>query len=269
VTPAYRAARTTTVSTAHGPARHTRHHLNLTGARVVHTPQIDAITTALHATVDRRGMMCLTGLPGTGKTFTLHAVLDQNPSWVPVRLLLSPQGRPQDLRHALHRALDLPGEPPKDPGISDDLIRHALHYPQRLLALDEAHQLSASCLEYLRYLYDDPRTNVALVLAASSHRVRALRTTAVLAGRVTCWHELAPLTQDQVPAAVPALHSTWRDSDPTALLHLDTAWAHGNFRRWATLTHRRVSITARTGLTAGDPHALLRRLTPGHPPEEV
>ncbi len=267
MTPAYRAARTATVSTAHGPVRHARHHLNLAGARTVSTRQIDAAANALQATVDLHGMMVLTGPPGAGKTFTLHAALDRNPSWTPIRLLLPPQGRPQDLRHALHWALDLPGKPPKDPGISDDLIRHALHHPQRLLALDEAHQLSASCLEYLRYLYDDPRTDLALVLAAGSHRLRALRTTAVLAGRVTCWHDLEPLTQTQVTTVIPAFHPIWRDHGPTRLLHLDTAWAHGNFRRWVTLTHRRVSMTARTGQGTQDPHALLRGLAPSSRPE--
>jgi hypothetical protein len=263
VTAAYRATRTTTVSTAHGPARHTRHHLNLTRARTVRTSQVTATATALETTVTEQGMMCLAAPPGAGKTFTLHTVLDQHPAWHAIRVLPQPQARPDDLRHSLHHALDLPGQPPKDPGSSDDLIRHTLHHPPRLLAIDEAHQLSASCLEYVRYLYDDPRTQLAIVLAASSHRIRALRTTAMLASRVSGWHDLNLLTETEIPTVIPAFHPHWKTTDPAVLLHLNQAWAHGNFRRWATLTHRSISIAHRTSHAPTDPEVLLHGLTPG------
>ncbi|MER7967997.1 ATP-binding protein [Streptomyces sp. NPDC096080] len=254
---ARRATRTTPVATAHGTIRFTRHHLNLTGARTVHTPQTTAVDAALKATVTEQGMMCLSAGAGAGKTFTLHTVLDQHPAWHAIRLLPQPQARPGDLRRSLHHALSLPGQPPKDPGTSDDLIRHALHHPSRLLAIDEAHQLSASCLEYLRYLYDDPHTRIAVALAAGHHRLHTLRTTALLTSRVTCWHHLEPLDATQITTVIPAFHPHWKTIDPHALLHLDRMWAHGNFRRWATLTHR---ATTRPTLT--DPDALLRHLTP-------
>ncbi|CDR18138.1 ATP-binding protein [Streptomyces iranensis] len=252
-----RTTRTTPVATAHGTVRFARHHLGLTGARTVHTPQVTAAATALQTTVTEHGMMCLTAPAGAGKTFTLHTMLDQHPAWHAIRILPQPQARPGDLRHSLHHALGLPGQPPKDPGTSDDLIRHALHHPPRLLAIDEAHQLSASCLEYLRYLYDDPHTSIAMVLAASSHRLRTLRTTPMLASRVTCWHELHPLDATQITTVIPAFHSHWKTTDPDLLVHLDQMWAHGNFRRWATLTHRTTTRPAHT-----EPDALLRHLTP-------
>ncbi|MGY3206316.1 ATP-binding protein [Streptomyces sp. TE5632] len=255
--PSHRATRTTPVVTAHGTLRFARHHLGLTGARTVHTPQVTATTTALQATVTEQGLMCLAAPAGAGKTFTLHTVLDQHPAWHAIRILPQPQARPDDLRHSLHHALNLPGQRPKDPGTSDDLIRHALHHPLRLLAVDEAHQLSASCLEYLRYLYDDPHTRIALVLAVGSHRLRALRTTAILASRVTCWHDLDPLDTTQITTVIPAFHPHWKTTDPDLLLDLDHTWAHGNFRRWAALTHRATLRPARTSL-----HALLHRLTP-------
>lgn len=259
--PSSRTARTTPVATAHGTIRFARHHLSLTGARTVHTPQVTAAASALQATVTAKGMMCLTGDAGTGKTFTLHTVLDQHPDWHPIRLLPQPQARPGDLRHSLHHALDLPGPCPKDPGTSDDLIRHALHHPPRLLAIDEAHQLSASCLEYLRYLYDDPHTRIAMVLTAGSHRVRALRATAMLASRVTCWHHLDALHPTHITTVIPAFHPRWKTADADLLTHLDHTWAHGNFRRWATLTHRISTQGAPTG-----PDALLHRLTPRQEP---
>ncbi|MEU5214123.1 hypothetical protein [Streptomyces sp. NPDC020742] len=100
-----RVARTTPVATAHGTLRFARHHLHLTGARTVHTPQVTATATALQATVTKQGMMCLAAPAGAGKTFTLHAVLDQHPAWHAIRILPQPQARPSDLRHSLHHAL--------------------------------------------------------------------------------------------------------------------------------------------------------------------
>ena len=254
--PSVRAPRT---STARGNAQH---HLNLPRARTVATGPLTAAAVALEATFAQRGMMCLSAPAGVGKTFTLHTVLNDNPHWQAVRILPRPQARPEDLRHSLHQALALPGPPPADPGTSDDLIRHTLHHPTRLLAVDEAHHLSASCQEYLRYLYDDPHTRIAIVLTIGSHRLRALRTTALLSSRINYWHELDVLGDQEIPAVIPAFHPHWKGADPAALLQLNTTWAHGNFRRWATLTHRAISIAQRTSRTAVDPTALLRRLTP-------
>ncbi|MER5359769.1 ATP-binding protein [Streptomyces sp. NPDC002785] len=254
--PSYRTTRTTTISTAHGNVRSARHHLDLTAARTVHTRQVAAATAALKTTVAQQGMLCIAAPAGAGKTFTLHTVLDQHPAWHPIRLLPQPQARPDDLRHSLHHALGLPSPPPKDPGTSDDLIRHALHHPPRLLTIDEAHQLSASCLEYVRYLYDDPHTRVTVALAAGSHRLRALRTTPVLASRVSYWHELDVLDEDEITTVIPAFHPHWRRVDPAVLRDLDQTWAQGNFRRWATLTHRS------TQRITSDPQALLHQLTP-------
>lgn len=259
----YRGTPATTTATAHGTVRHARHHLNLPHARTVTTSPLSAAAAALRTTFAQHGMMCLTAPAGVGKTFTLHTVLDDNPHMQAIRILPRPQARPQDLRHSLHHALGLSGQPPDDCGTSDDLVRHALHHPVRLLAIDEAHQLSATCLEYLRYLCDDPRTQFALLLTAGSHRIRALRATAMLAARITCWHSLDLLDRADIPTTIAAFHPHWKTADPAVLLHLDQRWAHGNFRRWATVTHRSISIQHRTGQPTADPDALLRHLVPG------
>jgi len=252
----------TTVTTAHGTIRHVLHHLNLPRARTVATRQLTAAASALQATFDERSMMCLAAPAGAGKTFTLHTALDNNPHWQAIRILPRPQARAEDLRHSLHHALALPGPPPADPGTGNDLIRHTLHHPARLLAVDEAHHLSASCQEYLRYLHDDPLTQIAVVLATGSHRLRALHATTMLASRITCWHELDAISNQDIPTVLPAFHPHWKTTDPTVLLQLNAAWAHGNFRRWATLTHRAIRIAQRDPHAAADPTALLHRLTP-------
>ncbi|WDT52588.1 ATP-binding protein [Streptomyces sp. G7(2002)] len=260
--PNHHSTPTALTNTPHGTARYTRHYLNLPRARTVITSQVRAAAQALEATIEEQTMMCLTGQPGTGKTFTLHTILDQHPHWHALRLLVRPQARPSDIRAGLYRALNLPGTPPTDPGICDDLIRHALHHPVRLLAVDEAHQLSTACLEYLRFLHDDPHTRLAVLFLASQHRIKALRAQPALASRVTTWHDIHPLDNTEIATVLPAFHLQWRDSTPSLICELNNAWAHGNFRRWAALTHRRASITHRTGHSPHDPSPLLKGLHP-------
>ncbi|MFK4189205.1 AAA family ATPase [Streptomyces sparsogenes] len=239
-----------------------RHYLNLPQARTVTTSQVQAAAQALHTTVEQQTMMCLSGPPGSGKTFTLHTLIDQHPHWQTLSLVVRPQARPEDLRARLYRTLQLPGTAPKNSGICDDLIRHALHHPPRLLAIDEAHQLSASCLEYLRFLHEAPHTRLAVLLLASDHRTKALRTQPVLAGRVHTWHHLQPLTEPELLTMLPAFHPQWHEADPRLINTLNTIWAHGNFRRWAALTHRLASLAHRTGRPLHDAHPLLKQLQP-------
>ncbi|MGW8743650.1 AAA family ATPase [Streptomyces sp. NPDC055794] len=239
------------------------HYLSLPGARTVTTQAVRAAARALDRALRERGMMCLTAHPGVGKTFTLHILCKQRPALPALRLLPRPQARPDDLRHSLHRALNLPGNPPQDAGTCDDYLRHALAAPPRLLAVDEAHQLSASCIEYLRYLYDDPVPQVTVLLLASKPRLKALRAQPMLLARVTDWHHLEPLHTDEVLRVLPAFHPLWQHTDHHTLTRLDDTWAHGNLRRWAALTHQLQAHRRRHPEQQPDPSTLLRRL---HPP---
>ncbi|SOE09016.1 AAA domain-containing protein [Streptomyces sp. 2323.1] len=251
----------------HGSDSLAGHYLNLPGAGTVTTLAVRAAARALDQTLSIQSMMCLTADPGVGKTFTLHTLCDQRPALPALRLLPRPQARPDDLRHSLYRALSLPDNPPTDPGICDDYLRHALAQPH-LLAIDEAHQLSASCIEYLRYLHDDPIPQVTVVLLASRPRLKALRSQPALLSRITTWHHMEPLDADEVLDVLPAFHSLWQDIPPATLTHLDSLWAHGNFRRWAALTHQLNATLRRHPNRPPDPATLLSRLQtrPVHSP---
>ncbi|MET9347587.1 ATP-binding protein [Streptomyces termitum] len=238
------------------------HYLNLPDARTVTTHAVRAAAQALDTTIQHNGILCLTADPGIGKTFTLHTLLDQRPHLPALRLLARPQARPDDLRHSLHDALGLAGSPPKDPGICDDYLRHTLHEPHRIIAIDEAHQLSAACIEYIRYLYDDPTPHITLVLLASQPRLRALQAKPALASRVTTWHTMDPLTLTETLTAIPALHPAWERIAPETISKLDATWAGGNLRRWAALTHRLLTHQRRTPHQPTTPAALLRPLQP-------
>ncbi|MFE9459504.1 AAA family ATPase [Streptomyces californicus] len=238
------------------------HYLNLPDARTVITKAVRAAAQALDIATQQNGMLCLTADPGVGKTFTLHALLDQRPHLPALRLLARPQARPDDLRHSLHHALGLPGSPPKDPGICDDYLRHTLREPHRIVAIDEAHQLSATCIEYIRYLHDDPTPHLTLVLLASRPRLRALRSKSALASRVTTWHDMQPLTPTETLTAIPRLHQVWRHVPPETIRQLDDTWASGNLRRWAALTHRLLTHQRRNPHQPTTPATLLQPLQP-------
>ncbi|MDF3300091.1 ATP-binding protein [Streptomyces tropicalis] len=238
------------------------HYLSLPDARPVTTQAVRAATHALDNALHEQSMMCLTADPGVGKTFTLYILCEQRPTLPALRLLPRPQARPEDLRHSLHHALNLPGDPPQDAGICDDYLRHALARPPRLLAIDEAHQLSASCIEYLRYLHDDPVPQVTILLLASRPRLRALRSQRALLSRVATWHYMEPLAPDEVLTMLPAFHPLWQNAPSRTLAHLDDMWGHGNLRRWAALTHQLQAHRRRHPGHLPDPGALLRRLQP-------
>lgn len=246
----------------HRPALPAPHYLNLPGARTVTTQAMQGTADVLHQALAHRHLVCVTADPGVGKTFTLHTLSHRLPQPPVLWLLLRPQARPDDLRHGLHRALGLPGTPPKDPGICDDYLRHTLGQAHHLLILDEAHQLSPSCIEYLRYLHDDPAPCLTIVLLASRPRLRALRSHPTLLNRIATWHQLDPLAPDEIPTALPDFHAAWRGIPPVILSRLDSLWAHGNFRRWAALTHQLHSTQHRHPGTVPDPEKLLQRLHP-------
>lgn len=238
------------------------HYLNLPGAHTVTTQAVRAAARTLDEALHEQSMICLTADAGVGKTFTLHLLCETRPALPVLRLLPRPQARPDDLRASLHHALNLPGPPPQDPGICDDYLRHALRQPRRLIAVDEAHQLSSSCTEYLRYLHDDPAPQVTILLLASQPRLKALRSQQTLISRVTAWHRLEPLETDELLTVLPAFHPLWQHIPAPVISRLDALWAHGNFRRWAALTHQMHTSTRRHPHQQPDPGTLLQRLKP-------
>lgn len=78
-----------------------------------------------------------------------------------------------------------------------------------------------------------------------------------------------PLTRDQIPQAVRALHPLWQTTDPGTLQVLDARFARGSLRRWILLTHHTRRALAATG--AGEPdlpllHSVVNRIDTGRRP---
>ncbi|MFE5562878.1 AAA family ATPase [Streptomyces sp. NPDC056544] len=234
------------------------HFLPVPGLRTVLTPGVTDVGDALAAAFARRGFLWVSGGPGTGKTFAVHASAGRIAGLLPLDVRAHPA--PEDFRAALHRALGLAGAAPADPGTADTLIRRALATAQGVVLVDDADRLSASCFEYLRFLHDATPGGLCVVLVAGEGGERSLGTRRMLASRTTDRVRVLPLNQEEVMGAIPALHPLWSSVDPGDLQELDFRFAQGSLRRWVLVTHHARRVLAATG---GTPDAHLLRIVAG------
>ncbi|MEN8656337.1 ATP-binding protein [Streptomyces sp. 21So2-11] len=239
------------------PSYPPRHHLSLPGAATVPVPVLEHLVRGLEQTVNERAIMCLYGDAGCGKTFALDTVLASGA--VParrarlIRLLPRPAPTPAALRAHLADALNLTDVRTEDPGVFDTALRKALAGRDHLLVVDEAQRLDAACFEYLRYLFDDAGTCLAIVLAAGERGLAVLRRQKMLASRTAVWLTIPALTPEEVRWVIPRFHPLWETSDPDAVDLLDTRLCHGNFRRWAQATHHTLRLLRASGGIADYP----------------
>ncbi len=230
------------------------HFLAVPGVRALLTPGMLAVGDALADACVQRRFLCVLGDAGVGKTFAVRSVAHRLGGHLPLDFRAQPA--PADLRACLHRELGLRGEPPADPGAADAWIRRALTQGPRIVVVEDADRLSASCFEYLRFLHDDTPGGLCVVLIAARRGERSLRAQRMLATRSAGWLHIAALTRDQIPQAVPALHPLWQSVAAGDLQALDARLAGGALRRWAVLTHHTQRALAATGAQTPDQHLL-------------
>jgi hypothetical protein len=206
------------------------------GARLVSTRQVAAVVEAVGHTVAARGIGCVYGDTGLGKTVAVEQALHLLPGRVPVwRAVVGVRpGLPQ-VRAALCEALGLPsGSLTHRAGPADQALAEALAEPG-VLFLDDAQRLSPPVLDYLRQLWDAPSCAAALVLCGAGSE-RALARAAAMRSRVLTWHQVSRLDTGDVPQTLSLFHPVWEDADPADLAAADEQTARGNFRTWAKIT---------------------------------
>ncbi|MFF3343559.1 AAA family ATPase [Streptomyces flavidovirens] len=243
------------------------HYLQTPGLRTLLTPGMLAVGDTLADAYAQGRFVCVLGDAGVGKTFAVHTAARRFGELLPLDFRAQPA--PADLRAALHRALGLRGEAPADPGAADTLIRRALAIKPRIVVVEDAHRLSASCFEYLRFLHDDLPQGLCVALIAATRGERSLRAQRMLATRTAHWLSIWPLTCDQVPKVLPALHPVWQSVPPDDLKALDARIAGGKLRRWAVLTHHTQRALAAAGASIPDRdllHTVADRLDGGRRP---
>ncbi|MGW7261775.1 AAA family ATPase [Streptomyces sp. NPDC054834] len=206
------------------------------GARLVSTAAVASVAEAVGHTVAARGIVCVFGDTGLGKTVAVQQALHLLPSRVPVwRAVVGVRpGLPQ-VRSSLLEAVGLSaGSLAHRSNAADSALAQALRQPG-VLFLDDAQRLSPPLLDYLRLLWDEPGTAAALVLCGAGAE-RVIARAPALRSRVLTWHQTPALEQARLIETLRLFHEVWETADPADVVWADSTVAHGNFRTWAKIT---------------------------------
>ncbi|TYC68866.1 ATP-binding protein [Streptomyces sp. CB01881] len=146
------------------PPAPTDQYVALPEARLVATRALLTVRENLADTIAARAMRCIHGGAGFGKTVAVTSCLRElEPGEEIHRITFHARPTTRAVRHELFTSLQLPGQPPRYASEFDHLLKTALSAHPRTLVLDEAQWLSSDQLEYIRYLWDDPYTRLAVV----------------------------------------------------------------------------------------------------------
>lgn len=222
------------------------------GARLVSTQQLSAVVEAVAHTVAARGLICVYGDTGYGKTLAVEQALRLLPRRMPVcRALVAVKPALPQLRAALLTAFGLSAPSLTNrTDAADRALLDALKDPAVLL-IDDVQRIAAPELDYLRLLMDAPSTQTSLVLCGAGAE-RTLARAPALASRVLTWHHTPRLDSSQVSGVLRLFHPLWGVTADEDLLHADETCARGNFRTWAKITSHLYAVLDRRPETLVD-----------------
>ncbi|WP_406387527.1 AAA family ATPase [Streptomyces sp. NBC_00887] len=212
------------------------HHLSLRGATLRPTRATRLTAAHLKTVIKANGMMCIHGAVGLGKTLAVNTNLYDLAAHTTLRFQYPPGYPLNDFRADLAEALELPEDLQPGHRTTQRLIKSTLAAQPRIIVLDEAQTLSNLILEYIRDLWADKQTHLAVVFVGGENCYQRIRSRAALASRICLWQQYAPLRPDEVVDTMPNYHPVWADVSPQDLLWVNDLACHGNFRNWATLT---------------------------------
>ncbi|MEU7340229.1 ATP-binding protein [Streptomyces sp. NPDC007074] len=216
------------------------HYLGLHGARAILTRASEEtyanLVTTLDADDDNGAIMCVHGGVGLGKTFAVNSHLDELAPHTTLRIKLS-SSKIQALRAVLYKRLDLPGQAPANSTRCETMIKEALSETRRVLVVDEAQWLDTRTFEFLRELWDDEDTRLAVILVGAENCYQKIKNRPALDSRILIWQRYTPLTPTEILTVIPQYHPLWADVPTDDLLWIDDLACHGNFRQWAKITY--------------------------------
>ncbi|MGQ4479334.1 AAA family ATPase [Streptomyces sp. SAS_276] len=216
------------------------HYMGLPGARAMLTDASAEtyanLVTTLNADAGKGAIMCVHGGVGLGKTFAVNSHLDDLAPHTTLRIKVG-SAKIQALRAALYKKLDLPGEAPLNSTRCETMLKEALSDTPRVLVVDEAQWLDTRAFEFIRELWDDEDTRLAVVLVGAETCYQKIKNRPALDSRILIWQRYKPLTPAEVLTVISQYHPLWADVPADELLWIDDVACHGNFRQWAKITY--------------------------------
>lgn len=211
-----------------------RHFLELAGAKTVKTPQFALVGRCVQDTAREQAIAVVHGNAGVGKTFAVEHATERaglDAHWFTF---------PRDpaitniVKAVLEKLTEVPhrGERFK---LTNDLLGVLAERP-RLIVVDEAQQLNARALDYLRYLHDDARTRFGLLFVGGNGCWKTLSRYPMLLSRVYRRVSMTPLGEAELAEILPKYHKVYVGAPVDVILFVDEQFARGNFRRWASFT---------------------------------
>ncbi|GAA3604164.1 hypothetical protein GCM10022419_105960 [Nonomuraea rosea] len=197
---------------------------------VVATQALHLTYATLKAALEERAMTCIYGDSGLGKTAMVNAALRRLAPEETVHISFC---SPRRMRDGLFDALGLQRPRSRSPGGCDNLLKTTLTEKFRVLVCDNADWLLFDCVEWWCHLWDDGRTDTAIVFVGGKDCREALRREPV---RRLLWQEFTRMTMAEVLDVIPAYHPIWANADAKVIKLADRHVAHGNWRVWAHLT---------------------------------
>jgi len=235
-----------------------QHHLNLQGASVVTTTQMQLATIAVCTAARERSIAAVYGPPGCGKTFTVERACETLPLEV-FRFVLPNYPSPKEIAVTLLSRLT--GDYYSGPRYRlDEHLIEALMQTAKLLVVDEAQRLSLPSVEYLRFLWDEAVLRsqhgtgeaFGLVLVGGHRCYQTLVRYRALSSRVASWAEIAPIPTSGVVELVRGFHPLLAKAETDLLDEIDELYAHGVLRNWATFVKRAQPLCAKLDLDTVD-----------------
>ncbi|MEU9446783.1 ATP-binding protein [Streptomyces sp. NPDC048304] len=195
-------------------------------------------------TAAARGIGCVFGEPGVGKTVAVQQALHLLPSRVPVwRAVVGVKPALPQMRASLCEALGLSaGSLSHRAQSAGRALGEALRQPG-LLFLDDAQRLSPPLLD-LRLLWDEPGKAAALLLCGAGAE-RVIARAPALRSRVLTWHQVSGLDQERLTETLAGFHDVSEGVDPAGAGWADATVARGNFRTWAKITSHVYAMSKR------------------------
>jgi hypothetical protein len=240
------------------------HYRGLEGASVVATEPLARARGALKRISAERGLGVFYGDAGYGKTFATRCAIaldnDLDVVWC-----VFPTRRTTQVQ-VIRRVLELATGVPHRGELYDLMAeaREELAVKPRLLVVDEAQELNAECVDVLRHLHDEERTDFALLFVGGNGCWEVLSRFPMLKSRLTRAIGFKPLSQGALLDYLPRFHPLYADADPTVLAWVDQNYARGSLRAWTGFTKEAVElVNDGKDLTQDTALRVLAELPPG------